>query len=236
MGKNYIDPSIIFEKDHQDMVLAILKMCGKGNDTFLDIGAHIGHWSGYIGQQFESVIAFEPSPENWPRFLERNKKNVNITAVNMAVCDKVGTSKIQKHHSLSKDPYYLGMRCYLSEEKGCFDVRTTSIDAYLEKYGPEEPYFIDLIKMDIEGFEPVAVLGMYKTIKKHEPIMVFEIEGRWLGRASKYLNRPITEQYVIKQVCNLGYSAFQQPDISRDTIFVPRNLATKVSDFELICM
>lgn len=218
--KNYIEPATIFEKELQDLVLK--KVCHY--NFFIDIGAHIGHWTTYTGSQFKKVLAIEPSPENYPRLVNHCKALLNdYQLVNKAVLNKSCKTKMKKHHSLSKDPYWQGMRCYLNESSGEYDVSADTVENIVasSKFNKEP---ISLIKMDIEGYEPVAWLGMINLIVRHKPVLIFEIEDRWIGRSAKFLRNPkITTESFRNQICQYGYEMILLPEITRDTLFIPTN-------------
>jgi FkbM family methyltransferase len=218
---SYINPSTIFEKDEQDAVLTMLRGLNSQFNLFIDIGAHIGHWTTYIGQKFAKVLAIEPSPENFPRLVERCEPLADkCVLVNKAVYDKPCNLYMRKHHSLSKDPYYHGMRCYLNE-KGEYPVIADTVENIVSQTGLAGEK-VDLIKMDIEGFEPIAFAGMLKLVKQYKPVMVFEIEKRWIQRAARASGRQVTVESFCRVICNLGYSATHIPQYERDTVFIPK--------------
>ncbi|WP_166427514.1 FkbM family methyltransferase [Nonomuraea mesophila] len=41
---------------------------------------------------------------------------------------------------------------------------------------------VDFIKMDVEGFEPEVLKGAERTIERHRPTLLMEIEDRHLGK------------------------------------------------------
>src|SRR5262249_27082491 len=58
-------------------------------------------------------------------------------------------------------------------------VKADSLDGLIEGYGLRLP---DLIKMDVEGAEVVAVLGMRRTLARCHPTIVFELHGQLAAR------------------------------------------------------
>lgn len=129
----------------------------------LDIGAHIGYFS-LIGSltvgKGGKVVAFEPSVHNFSLLEKTIQKNklANVTAVPQGVGAKSGGGKI-----------YLDRRnqgnhtTYASAEtREVQDISITSIDDYFAGYKGK----IDLVKMDIQGFEMQAVLGMKRLLEQ----------------------------------------------------------------------
>ena len=43
---------------------------------------------------------------------------------------------------------------------------------------------VDLIKIDIEGHEPLAIAGLRRTIRRHHPVVLCEFNPRCLGEHS----------------------------------------------------
>jgi FkbM family methyltransferase len=135
--------------------------------TFLDVGAHVGFYSLVAARKAGPsgrVFAFEPEPDNF-RLLRKNiaeNGHDNITAIPSAVCDRSGRADIfvsrqgNDRHSLFRNP---GSPIGERAEK----VDTTTLDDFAAALGWPA---IDLIKMDIEGAEPLALAGMRRLIER----------------------------------------------------------------------
>lgn len=61
------------------------------------------------------------------------------------------------------------------------DIPAKKIDSFLNDF-PETK--IDLIRMDIEGYEFHAYKGMTKTIEKFKPLLIIEIHKIFLGKSN----------------------------------------------------
>ncbi|HEX7724163.1 MAG TPA: FkbM family methyltransferase [Candidatus Paceibacterota bacterium] len=149
----------------------LFKQALKPGMKVLDVGAHIGYYSllaakavGPTGR----VISFEPEPRNnallTKNVAANNFKNVMI--VDVAASDTVGThdfylEKYNKgHHSFGKG----------SPTAEKITVTTDSIDNVLKRAG--DPV-IDVMKIDIEGAEPIAFRGMQDTIARSPNLTIF---------------------------------------------------------------
>ena len=151
-------------------------------DTILEIGAHIG----FVTQFFASltgpngkVIAFEPGIDNI-FYLKKNIENKkNISFESYAISDSFGKANFYEEkitgqtNSLLRD--YEGAKAISrthneKNKKNVYKVSTISIDEYLI----EKQLNIDFIKLDIEGFELMALQGSKKTLKNIKK-MVIEI-------------------------------------------------------------
>lgn len=59
-------------------------------------------------------------------------------------------------------------------------MKTKSIT--LDSYFSSEDFSIDLVKLDIEGAEFLALKGMSNMIEKDKPMLVLEFNTKWLKR------------------------------------------------------
>jgi lipopolysaccharide transport system ATP-binding protein len=138
----------------------LLQSLIKTGDRVLDIGANIGYytvlfasWVGPTGV----VHAFEPDPDNFA-LLNINtldfQKNGNVHLHAVALGETSGTANLFR----SKDN--IGMhRLY---DSVCCDGSSVEVPVYLGDKFALDP--IDLIKIDIEGFELFALNGLKNTV------------------------------------------------------------------------
>lgn len=141
----------------------------------LDVGANYGDSSIWWAKKFGAkVIAFEPIPEIFFE-LEKNIRlnSVDVTAYNVAIGQGEEIYGKQSRGMLSTG----------SEKK----IKTKKLDSY---------HFdrVDLLKIDVEGFEYEVLNGAKETIKKFKPKIIIETH-------SKYL-RNICNSYLL----NCGYT------------------------------
>src|SRR3989344_56683 len=136
--------------------------------TVVDIGANIGYYmviaAGRVGAEGR-VIAFEPAPENFVALKKTIGANTfrNIDAYAIAIADKRGVLDLhlfdsnKGKHSLVKDA---------KDAKGFssrVQVQTTTLDSFLSEH---DIGHVDVIKMDIEGAESLALAGMHEALKQ----------------------------------------------------------------------
>jgi FkbM family methyltransferase len=155
--------------DHdQNMLPLILKHIPTGG-TVIDIGSYIGdHTIAYSKKVGEngSVYAFEPNYEAF-ECLKYNLREHNNT-----ICFNEGVGSDIKKASLTKIATNDGMN-YLIDGN---DIQITTLDTH-------DFSRIDLIKIDCEGYELEVLKGAGKTIDKHKPVMVIEINEMTLTRS-----------------------------------------------------
>ena len=139
--------------------------------TILDIGAHTGTFSliACAANPAATAWAFEPIP----RIRARLKLNVEINGwaerlhvMPCAVSDTCGTAMMQ-----TPDANALPGTSSLSHEatSHTFEVPVATIDSL-----PIDHATVDLVKMDVEGFEDYVLRGMVKTFDLASPTLVIE--------------------------------------------------------------
>jgi FkbM family methyltransferase len=145
--------------------------------TFVDIGANTGCYtllsSRLVGAK-GTVLAFEAAPEN-ARILRANVAAnglQNVRIVEKAISDRqmqllVHLSRINPGDHRTYDgrddrSYNVGRR------RRTVPVEGISLDAYLE----DNPMRVDLIKMDIQGMEHLALRGMMNTLAANEAVIL----------------------------------------------------------------
>jgi FkbM family methyltransferase len=141
-----------------------------------DLGANIGYVSLLLARavgQTGKVFAFEALPANQERLTSNLKlnSNENIQLVSKAVADTSGATTFLVHSS--------GGMGKLSKSDGgnsnSIIVQATSIDDFVFKSDNPPP---QLIKMDIEGGEILALRGMSRLLKEARPVLLIELHGK----------------------------------------------------------
>ncbi len=160
----------------EDLIGAFLGLFTDQNKrAIIDVGANIGTHSIAFARHFNRVVCFEPNENVFPK-LQRNISNNQLS--NVIACN-YGLGDVSDNMSFySIDNGNEGLGTFLNVEQydrdlqkiGEFriergdDVLTDIID------GP-----IDAIKLDIQGFEPQALIGLRKTLEAHRPITWVEL-------------------------------------------------------------
>ncbi|HSH53417.1 MAG TPA: FkbM family methyltransferase [Methylotenera sp.] len=137
----------------------------------LDVGANIGNHAVVIATLTKKLIAFEPVTFVYDVLksnLAQNKLG-NAIAVNFGLSLEQSTKKI-----------FIPMNGNLGSSsleavdgEGAFlKIDTVSGDAYLAEHSQTEQ--IDFIKMDVEGHEAAALIGLQNTIQKYQPLLLLE--------------------------------------------------------------
>lgn len=162
-----------YELEKQDK---FSQMVSSENIVF-DIGANVGFYSLLasilVGDQGR-VISFEPVKRNinyLRQHLEINKID-NVTVIEAAVSDMNGLAMF--------DPSFEASMGHFSET-GTERVQTVSIDSLIEQ---NQLPFPQVMKIDIEGAEVLALIGAQNTINNNHPIIFLATHGEIVHRSA----------------------------------------------------
>jgi len=170
----------------------------------LDIGAHVGTWSIGMSKRFESVYAFEPMETNFEYLLKNIKGIENIHPIKFAVGDKYidvlmgnGKENSGQSHIIPKDT-----RAYNDVNS----ISMITIDEWLPIACD-----VDLMKIDVEGYELGVLKGAKETIAKHSPIIQVELNGL----SKRYGTE---DNDVVNQLESMGYRLFGREN--KDYVYI----------------
>ena len=169
--------------------------------TILDIGANIGYYPLMVANLAGDsgfVYAIEPSPSNYQNLIENielNNKGKNFEVFNMGVSNKKGKERffLSTHSNLNtfiKDGY---KENYTTRgvSDNYIDIEVTDLTSFLQ--GKKK---VDLIRMDVEGYEVEILEGVEEAIRRglFEGTIIFEChfpkydeEKHSIGRQLKML-------------------------------------------------
>ncbi len=171
---DWVQENLYFLDAYEDSELLFMKHILKDGSVFIDIGANIGLYSlvaSKIVKKNGSIYAFEPYPKNREAFNENIALNnfKNIVVENFAIAEKEG--EIALFYNM--DNANLGMvSAYVTDLDNAVKVKTISLDNYVKNQHITK---IDFIKLDIEGGEYTALLGMQEVLTNLSPILMIEI-------------------------------------------------------------
>ena len=161
-------PLYFFYKNISDrQKIALFKKNIKQGMRVLDLGANIGFYtvlfSKLVGENGK-VFAFEPDAKNYKHLEESAKKLYNAVVEKKAVSDKTGKINfyISKDLNVDHHSYDTG------EGREYEEVDAIALDDYFL-----DNIKIDFIKIDIQGYEPVALKGMSKIMRQPGRMIVF---------------------------------------------------------------
>jgi len=193
---------------HEEYTTELFKKVIKKGDIVVDLGANIGYFTllaaRLVGKKGR-VYSFEPEPRNYHYLLKNIELNNydNIIAINKAVSEKSAKVKLyicpydSGHHTIKQ---YKGIEEYrpdfIDNKKDFVEVETVVLDDFFKK---EIKQPIDVIKMDVEGAEMLALSGMDSLIKESKNLKIFveffPLLIREMGNSPEEFIRRLLEDY-----------------------------------------
>jgi FkbM family methyltransferase len=193
----------------EPVVSFIVRRLFHSNGVMLDIGANVGYYSILAAYACPNgqVWSFEPSPRTYGILCENIQANrlQNVVARQLALGETHSMLKFniygdQALNSVSvsaehRHPFFPGGPVQV------LNVECTTIDDVMNDNHIER---VDLIKLDIEGYEYFALKGAERLLARPDaPILVCEIEPLWLKQFE------LSASGVIRYVQSLGYRCFE---------------------------
>ncbi len=187
--KLFIDPhdtlQVAGHGQFEELEFTTLMSLVKEDTVVFDVGANMGYYSVRIAQKARlgKVYSFEPDPGNFGILTKNIALNqlTNVMARNVALSDKADVLRLWKH------PFNVGdYRLYNDGDfKEYVDVPTISLDSVI-------PERVDLVKIDVQGYEYFVFNGGKKLLSKHHPVIFSEFWPRGLYNSgatpADYLN------------------------------------------------
>ncbi len=199
-----IDRSTYFLGRYYDLeIQLLLDAVLRPGDTCIDVGANVGnmtlHAAFRVGPKGR-VISFEPNPQCYQRICEAVAENnlAYVTAHNTALGEEPGTVTLKVlgggtiMATLAVDPE---VDTWVREEVEVEVVR--GVDRIGEDLGERV-----LLKVDVEGYELYALRGFERTIERYRPLILIEVEPRYLKRAG------VDEYQLFEFFQSRGYKAY----------------------------
>lgn len=172
--------------------------------TVIDVGSNIGYYlileARLLGRN-GTVIAIEPIRRTF-RYLLKNIEinNINnVKAINVALSDKMGLAKM-----INRDGSNWA-RILEDKDHNISRLETVTVTTGDKLLWSLEK--IDLIRMDVEGYEYYIIKGCCNIIKKHLPSFLIEVHSTLLGKHKL--------QSLLSMFRDLGYVI---------KYFIPRNV------------
>jgi len=140
----------------------------------LDIGANTGIYSliSCAANPAAQVMAFEPVPRLRDKLrinIARNNWQSRCTIREEAVSDSIGHAQLHVPFQDLPTMASLNQEGYHGEKGELVDVDVTTVDEATRDWER-----VDLIKMDVEGFEDKVLLGTQQVLAESQPAIVLE--------------------------------------------------------------
>lgn len=181
-----VETGKFFEQD--DILNESVKYLDK-NSIVLDIGANIGnhtlYWSKIL--KVKKVYAFEPVTNTY-EILKKNIELNSITSNNVSI-NNIGLGDEKAKASIADKNHYFGLTniggtSIKQDNNGDFNV--TTLDDFMKENFKDDK--IDLIKIDVEGYEYKVLVGAKETLKKYSPAIILECYDEHFEKVNSLLN------------------------------------------------
>jgi FkbM family methyltransferase len=199
--------SILADGFYEPFQADVLIELGKRSKKFIDVGANTGYYSIALAMENKDleVFSFEPQPEVHKLLvlnLTTNDLNDRVTPVNVALGDEQNL----KNLFVPKFTGTVGASFQnLHEEEGNASVVTVEVQR-LDEFIKTR---IDLIKIDVEGYESSVLRGSERVINQYQPTVMVELLRKWM----KPFNT--TPHDFLQKMLAYGYICFS---ISSDSL------------------
>ncbi|WP_170958936.1 FkbM family methyltransferase [Magnetospirillum sp. 15-1] len=208
-----------------------------GPDTvFLDIGANVGHHSLFMAAHARQVHAFEP----WTVAADAIRRKIALNGTANITAHPVGLSD-HAHDAVYYAPTlanqgtgsFVAGHSHGNQAAGPLPL--VQGDAYLAERAITG---ISVIKIDAEGFEPMILKGLSRTLCRDRPVVVFEMSassGRTLEGEKDVAARLLALFSEDWELRILGGGAdryrlepFRPAFDGHDIVAIPRELVSKL--------
>lgn len=202
------DELINFGKESRDIAISKLK----DFRSVIDIGAHVGISVNHWAQIFDHVYAYEPMLDHYNLLKENTHHLSNVECFNFAISDK--SAKLQGAYRTGKNSgsFQIIDNNYTQPSKKSprqlHEISSHRLDEFVFSN-------VDLIKIDVEGWELEVLKGAIGTIQTHRPILLIEFTG---GQSKKSLHSYNVDEYL-ELINYLGYQEVARA--GDDTIYIP---------------
>jgi len=186
--------SYLYQGLEPSVVRVARKILHQG-DTAVDIGANVG----FLTRQFASMVgtsgrvfAFEPDPQTFAHLAYNTRRLSQVARSANAISDRDGAMKLYLHPTSAMSNSLVNAW----EHARSIEVETWRFDSWIENANIDR---VGLIKIDVEGAEPLVLRGMSKTLSLHpKPQIIAEFCPANLGG-------PTAEDEIFQIFTDHGY-------------------------------
>lgn len=179
----------VYEPD----VTAVVRRDLEPGNTFVDIGANVG-WFSLLGASLVGpggrVVAVEPNPSNVALLTKSAGENgfANLEVLTVALSDRSSAVALETDGSNGRIVPIEGPP--QSPVRASWVVAAQPLDELLATMALSR---VDLVKLDVEGAEPLVLRGAASTLARYRPLIITEFFPRALdaspwGDAPGYLD------------------------------------------------
>lgn len=176
--KEHIDREIFYfgsytPEELDFLALAAQRLSGNAPLAYFDVGANVGQHALWMSQRVAQVFAFEPSQ----RAVAQLQTNIDINGIKNLTIFPIALGDRRESANLGSGfPNNSGSRSLLWTAE---DSAGETVEVYRgdEVFAERSLPRIDILKLDVEGFESKAIAGMRERLLKDRPVIMMELIG-----------------------------------------------------------
>ena len=178
----------------------LFKLINKSK-VFIDVGANMGLVSLGASSLLEGkgfIHAFEPDPINFERLQRNSQLNTfqNLKLNNKGLGDSEGKLMMEEVSSRNKGMNRIVPSVARADNQNYREVAVIKLDDYVRDSGITA---IDLIKIDVEGYEQKVIMGADEILRDHMPTLFIELDDNNLK------DQGGSARELIEQLNSYGY-------------------------------
>lgn len=204
-----LHPAHYFQWHHYfglpDPVLEVLVREARRASVVIDVGANIGLYSLLMAKECRrEVHAFEAASGTAAQLAWHCARNSiqNVFVNQLALGESTGQAALFDHGRGDSGKASLRVGAGADTEQ----VPVSTLDTYVDRLGLSG---IDLLKIDVEGFECAVLRGGWNTVMRERPTICIELTPAWMTAADLNTLRSLVEQgysiNMIGQSTEAGY-------------------------------
>lgn len=209
--REVIDYAMFTSGSREPNTSRALKLLCKSGDVALDIGANVGShalpMASFVGKEGK-VYAFEPVP--WA--MNRIKRNLDLNDIENMVLEQIALSDTTEEVEMKfRASFKIGSKSGVGAEGKIDDswwgeceqvkVSLQTLDNYVSTHQINR---IDLIKLDVDGFEGKVIRGAIETLKQFKPIIIMEVAPAWTEMRGDNIKD------ILGQLEEIGYRFYKE--------------------------
>jgi FkbM family methyltransferase len=208
-----------FENDETELLQRLVRK----DSVIIDVGANIGFYSVMLAKRVGSVFSFEPSTREHELLCKNLTLNglSNVKVFKQALGSRTGAEKLFINDANHGANSFVDSP---SNEGSFEEVEVITLDDVM---ATESPSQIDLIKIDVEGWEHEVLKGSKKIIEKFRPVIFFEswksFKKPYSSDISEEIDFLTSMNYCLTSYHNDGVHLLKPGDeiLTKDLLAVP---------------